>query len=74
MNYFLIIIIKCLVKYMFWEVPIPNILKIPHHGSKYSLGVTSLFEEELSFDIAIITAKSSSELPKQEVFIFLERN
>lgn len=48
------------------EVPIPNILKIPHHGSKYSLGITSLFEEEPSFDIAITTAKSSSELPKQE--------
>lgn len=48
------------------EVPIPNILKIPHHGSKYSLGITSIFEDEPRFDIAITTAKSSSKLPKQE--------
>lgn len=48
------------------EVPRPNIMKIPHHGSKYSLGIISLFEEP-SFDIAITTAKSSSELPKEEV-------
>lgn len=46
------------------EVSIPNILKIPHHRFKYSIGITSIFEEKPSFDIAIIQAKSFSKLSK----------
>lgn len=49
-----------------FDVPTPNILKIPHHGSKDSLEITQLFENEHLIDIAITTAKRSSNLPKTE--------
>ena len=54
------------------EVPVPNILKIPHHGSKYSTEIFSLFEgdaealEACKVDIGITTSKKSSSLPRAE--------
>lgn len=48
------------------DIPVPNILKIPHHGSRYSTDITSFFENDSKFDIAITTAKQTSKLPTQE--------
>ena len=47
------------------DIPCPNILKIPHHGSGYSLQITSLFGENSKYNIAIATSKKSSKLPTQ---------
>ena len=51
---------------LYRAVPTPNILKVPHHGSKDSLDVTALFSDEQAVDIAITTAKLSSDLPRSE--------
>lgn len=50
------------------SVPIyaPNILKIPHHGSKESIHITNLFDDSELMDIAVTTAKRSSNLPRDE--------
>lgn len=45
------------------EVLSPNLLKIPHHGSKGSLEISSLFDAEALIDVAVSTAKKSSRLP-----------
>lgn len=44
----------------------PNILKIPHHGSKESTGITGLFFDDRPIDLAVTTAKRSSGLPRDE--------
>ncbi len=62
--------LQCVSDDLIKDIPLPNILKIPHHGSEYSLNITSLFEEEQEFDIAITTAKKSSKLPKQNALDF----
>lgn len=51
---------------LYRSVPTPNILKVPHHGSKDSLNITGLFSEDQVVDIAITTAKQSSNLPRNE--------
>ena len=48
------------------SIPTPNILKIPHHGSKDSTRITDLFEDDCITDIAVTTAKQSSRLPREE--------
>lgn len=51
---------------LYRPVPTPNILKVPHHGSKDSLNITRLFSDDQVVDIAITTAKQSSNLPRNE--------
>lgn len=48
------------------ELVTPNILKIPHHGSKGSLDIITLFDRSISIDAAISTSKQTSHLPKKE--------
>lgn len=50
------------------DVPRPNILKIPHHGSSDSLSITEVFDNQINNDqsninASITTAKKSSRLP-----------
>lgn len=47
-------------------IPTPNILKIPHHGSKDSTDIVNLFSGDWLTDIAVTTAKRSSDLPRDE--------
>lgn len=47
-------------------LPTPNILKIPHHGSKDSTNIINLFSNDWLTDIAVTTAKRSSDLPRNE--------
>lgn len=52
---------------------IPNILKIPHHGSKDSTGIISLFDTDAGVfqsDIAVTTAKRTSKLPQKDAMNF----
>lgn len=51
---------------LFRNIPVPNLLKIPHHGSIDSVKILDLFETDESIDIGITTAKKSSFLPRQE--------
>ena len=44
----------------------PNILKIPHHGSKQSTNITDLFDDSEPMGVAVTTAKPSSNLPCDE--------
>lgn len=55
---------------LFRTVPTPNILKIPHHGSKESLDIVDLFDDDSPVDIAITTAKRTSGLPRDEALQF----
>ena len=48
------------------SIPTPNILKIPHHGSKDSTDIINLFSDDWLTDIAVTTAKRSSDLPRDE--------
>lgn len=48
------------------HIPKPNVMKIPHHGSKYSTQVMSMFDEGI-IDYGITTRKKTSKLPKKEV-------
>lgn len=48
------------------EIPVPNILKIPHHGSKDSTQIFKLFSGEYGVDVGVTTAKKSSNLPRNE--------
>lgn len=48
------------------NVPVPNLLKIPHHGSSGSTHILDLFNSEDSVDIGVTTAKKSSLLPTDE--------
>ena len=50
------------------EVYCPNILKIPHHGSKDSLALLSLYDEGVC-DISVTTAKRTSDLPCEEALV-----
>lgn len=48
-------------------VPVPNVLKIPHHGSKGSTNITNFFDyDDKPVDLAVTTAKRSSSLPTPE--------
>lgn len=47
-------------------IPAPNILKIPHHGSKDSTDIINIFSDDYLTDIAVTTAKRSSRLPRDE--------
>lgn len=47
-------------------VPTPNVLKIPHHGSNDSINITNIFSDDCLTDIAVTTAKRSSNLPRDE--------
>lgn len=51
-------------------IPTPNLLKIPHHGSKHSLNIISLFDNTIPIDAAISTAKKTSHLPRTEALDF----
>lgn len=44
----------------------PNLLKIPHHGSKDSINILNFFDEEEVIDYGITTAKKSSGLPRED--------
>ena len=48
------------------EIITPNVLKIPHHGSKGSLDILSLFNDDMAIDVAVSTAKKTSKLPCNE--------
>ena len=52
------------------EVVTPNLLKLPHHGSKGSLKIISLFDNNIKIDAAISTSKKTSKLPKTEALDF----
>ena len=55
------------------DIPSPNLLKIPHHGSKDSTSIFDLFGGDI-IDMGVTTAKSSSRLPRQEALdIYSER-
>lgn len=51
---------------LYREVPTPNILKIPHHGSNDSVDIMKLFSNDQPVDIAITTSKRTSNLPRNE--------
>ena len=48
------------------EIITPNLLKIPHHGSKGSLDILSLFNDDMAIDVSVSTAKKTSKLPYNE--------
>lgn len=52
------------------KIDTPNLLKIPHHGSKGSLSVISLFDNDTKVDVAVTTSKKTSRLPKKEALDF----
>lgn len=54
------------------DIPTPNLMKIPHHGSKESLTIMSLFDTLPTIDVAVTTAKKSSKLPKIEALDFYD--
>lgn len=58
--------IKYIKETMQIDIPTPNILKIPHHGSMGSTRVVSLFNNEEKVNLAVTTAKRSSHLPRTE--------
>lgn len=52
------------------ELVTPNLLKLPHHGSKGSLKIVSLFDSNIKIDAAVTTSKKSSKLPRKEALDF----
>lgn len=52
------------------EIITPNLLKIPHHGSRGSLSIISLFDANTTIDVAVSTAKRASHLPRKDALDF----
>lgn len=48
------------------DLATPNLLKVPHHGSKDSLALLNLFEDGFDIDVSVCTVKKSSGLPRKE--------
>ena len=66
-----------MIKYVFndlqRDIITPNVLKIPHHGSKGSLNIMSLFKDDYFVDVAVSTAKYTSGLPRKEALEFYSK-
>lgn len=58
--------IQFLPEELSFDVPTPNILKIPHHGSSGSLSIMEIFEDDFPISASITTAKRSSGLPRDD--------
>lgn len=59
---------------LFENVPTPNILKIPHHGSESSLHILDFFEMKEKINVSVSTTKTSSHLPKKTALNYYGQN